>query len=110
MGVAAELGKAVEGGASDADAAGVAVVDEDRGGARLRMNVRGQTADVPAIAHGDQGEDGDLRMLGRVQRAEERLEWQILGERAGVELEPESLRGEAAGRQLEADEVHLGVV
>jgi hypothetical protein len=36
----------------DTDAAGVAVVDEDGRESRLEVDVRGKTADVPAIAHG----------------------------------------------------------
>src|SRR3954468_6779853 len=41
----------VEPALGDADAAGVPVVDEDRRPAGVRMNVRRQSADVPAVAH-----------------------------------------------------------
>ncbi len=64
--VAAELLEAVKRGARDADPAGVAVVDEDRRAAGLGMEVRGQPADVPAVAHRDQGQHCDLGVLGCV--------------------------------------------
>src|SRR5581483_9884140 len=35
----------------DADAAGVPVVDEDRRQSRVRVDVRREAADVPAVAH-----------------------------------------------------------
>src|SRR5690606_10619556 len=38
----------------DPDAAGVAVVDEDRGAAGLQVDVGREAADVPAIAHREQ--------------------------------------------------------
>ena len=78
----------------DADAAGVAVVDEDRRASRLRVDVRREAADVPAVAHRQQRQHGDLRVLGRVQRARgasalvESLEQRVLRrvpERLGVE-------------------------
>ena len=55
----------------DAHAAGVAVVDEHRRAQRLRMDVRREPADVPAVAHREQREHRDQRVLGRVQRAEQ---------------------------------------
>ena len=95
-------------GARDADAAGVAVVDEDRRHARLRVEVRRQAADVPAVAHRDQRQHGDLRVLGRVQRAEQLLHRDgSAAELGGVELEPQRLRLEARRRQVERDQVEL---
>ena len=55
------------------DAARVAVVDEDRRAAGLRVEVGRQAADVPAVAHRQQRQHGDLRVLGGVQRAEQQL-------------------------------------
>ena len=115
--------KRANGGARDADPAGMAVVDEDRRAAGLGVEVRGQPADVPAVAHRDQRQHGDLGVLGCVQRAEQRLQRDrdlrrrcrsdsLLTGRGcaqpqlgGVQLEPERLRGEARGRQIEPDEV-----
>ena len=71
--VADEHVEVLEALARDPDAAGVAVVDEDRRPAGLRVRVRRQPADVPAVAHREQREHGDLRVLGRVQRAEQVL-------------------------------------
>ena len=129
VGVAAELLEALEGGARDADPAGVAVVDEDRRAAGLGVEVGGEPADVPAIAHRDQGQHRDLGVLGGVERAEERLERDRVSaaaaalsgahcrprrpvdrqlaqpQRGGVELEPERLRGEARGGEVEPDEL-----
>ncbi len=76
--VAAQLLEARERRARDADAARVPVVDEDRRHAGLRVEVGRQPADVPAVAHRDQRQHGDLRVLGRVQRAEQRLERKFL--------------------------------
>src|SRR4029450_158857 len=50
----------------DAGAAGVAVVDEDRGRPGIGMPGGGEAADVPAVAHGEQGEQPDLGVLGGV--------------------------------------------
>ena len=68
-----ELLEAREGDARDADAAGVAVVDEDRRPAGLRVGVGREAADVPAVAHREQRQHRDLRVLGGVQRAEQQL-------------------------------------
>ena len=42
----------------------------------LEVDVGREPADVPAVAHRDQRQDGDLAVLGRVQRAEQDLERQ----------------------------------
>ena len=60
VGVADERLELVVAPAGDADPAGVAVVDEDRRAAGLRVVVRRQAADVPAVAHREQRQDGDL--------------------------------------------------
>ena len=67
-------------------------------------------ADVPAVAHREQRQHRDLRVLGGVQRAEQQPRREGLGERLGVELEPDRLRREARRRQLERDDVDLAVV
>ena len=94
----------------DADAARVAVVDEDRRAARLRVVVRRQAADVPAVAHGQEREHGDLRVLGRVERAEELVERQLGGDDRLGQLVPQRLGGERGRRQVERDEVEHLVV
>src|SRR5207244_13063231 len=68
----AELLEAGEGGPRDAYPSRVAVVDEDRRRARLVVEVGRQPADVPAVAHRQQRQHRDLRVLRRVQRAEDR--------------------------------------
>src|ERR1019366_4282981 len=97
VGVPAELLETRECGARYPDPARVAVVDEDRRPAGLRVVVGGQPADVPAVAHGDQREDRDLGVLGGVQGAQQRLQRHRLarGELLGVELEPQRLGGKA---------------
>ena len=98
--------------AGDPDPAGVAVVDEDRRQAGLEVDVGGEPADVPAIAHRQQRQDRDLGVLGGVQRAELDLGRQRLGpgELVGEHV-PERLGREVLLRQVERDEVeHLVVV
>src|SRR5881397_1640268 len=60
---ALELGEAALG---DPDAAGVAVVDEDGRRSGVEVEVGGEAADVPAVAHCPQGQERDQRVLGRV--------------------------------------------
>ena len=85
-------------GQGRADPAGVAVVDEDRRAAGLRVQVGREAADVPAVAHRQQREDGDLRVLGGVQRAEERLERQRRIEQSGSSYHSAWVANEVAGR------------
>src|SRR5436305_9593276 len=66
--------------AGDADAPGVPVVDEDRRPPGLGVGVGREAADVPAVAHRQQGEDRDLGVLGGVERPEQEL---------GREVDPE---------------------
>src|SRR5690242_15117614 len=54
LGVGDETLELVEPAARDPDPPGVAVVDEDRRPPGLRVDVRGEPADVPAVAHGEQ--------------------------------------------------------
>ncbi len=82
----------------------MAVVNEDRRAPGLVVVVGRETADVPAIAHRDQREDGDLGVLGRVQRAEQRLERKVAQSCVG-ELVPERLRDEVLLRQIEGVQV-----
>ena len=58
----------LEAALGDPDAAGVAVVDEDRRPAGLGVEVRREAADVPAVAHRPERQHRDQRVLGRVQR------------------------------------------
>src|SRR4051794_5990886 len=62
----------LEAALGDADAAGVAVVDEHRRLARVLVDVRREAADVPAVAHRPEREDRDHRVLGGVQGREQR--------------------------------------
>src|SRR4051812_22490655 len=87
--------------AGDPDAAGVAVVDEDRRPPGLRVEVRRQPADVPAVAHREQRQDRDLRVLRRVQRAEQNLQGEVVREQVVGHLVPERLRAERLRRQVE---------
>ena len=50
------------------DAAGVAVVDEDRRAAGLEVDVRREAADVPAVAHRPERQQRDQRVLGGMER------------------------------------------
>src|SRR6266540_5845066 len=54
----------LEAALGDADAAGMAVVDEHGGGARVLMHVRREPADVPAVAHRPERQQRDQRVLG----------------------------------------------
>ena len=85
------------------------VVDEDRRDAGLVVVVRGEAADVPAVAHRDQGKHRDLGVLCRVEGAEQGVEWKEPDVLVG-ELVPERLRDEVLLRQVERVEVdHLVV-
>ncbi len=90
----------------DADAAGMAVVDEDRRPPGLHVDVRREAADVPAIAHRQQRQDRDLGVLGGVQGAELDVRRQRLGtgELVGEHV-PERLGRVALLGQVEGDEV-----
>ena len=75
--------------------------------AGLRVQVGRQAADVPAVAHREQGQDRDLRVLGGAA-AEHLLERQRRN--IAAELVPQRLGGERRCRQVERDEVDLLVV
>ena len=62
----------VEAALRDADAAGMAVVDEDRRLAGVLVDVRREAADVPAVAHRPERQERDHRVLGGVERGEQR--------------------------------------
>ena len=64
-------------------AAGVAVVDEDRRAAGVRVQRGRHAAEVPAVAGGEQRQDADRGVLGGVQRA---------GQRRVVDARPAALR------------------
>ena len=53
----------------DAGAARIPVVDEDRGEPGVGVHGRRDPTDVPAIARGDQWQQADRGMFGRVDRA-----------------------------------------
>src|SRR6478672_3337705 len=96
-----EVAKALQ---RDPDAPRVPVVDEDRRAPGLRVEVGRQAADVPAVAHGQQREHGDLGVLGGVQRAEQDLVRELF-EEVLAQLVPQRLRGERVRRQVDAVEV-----
>ena len=108
--VGAELLEARERRPRDADAARVRVIDEDRRCARLRVVVGREASDVPAVAHRDQRRHRDLGVLERVQRPEQQLQRKLLLAGACVRLEPQRLRREARGGQLEGVQPEVGVV
>ena len=86
----------------------MAVVDEDRRDAGLGVGVRRQAADVPAVAHRDQGQHRDLPVLERVQRAEQLLARERLRRDQVVQLVPQRASAELDRRQVERLEVdHL---
>ena len=93
-GVGDEALESLVGALREADAAGVAVVDEDRRLVGLPVPGGGETADVPAVAHGVERQDGDERVLGGVQRAGHKaLLFRTLG---CVLLDEASIRGGAS--------------
>src|SRR5438105_2323225 len=65
-GVCGQALELIESPPCEAHSTRVAVIDEDRGPAGLRMGVGREPTDVPAIAHRDQGQDRDLGMLERM--------------------------------------------
>ena len=85
----------------EADAAGVAVVDEDRRPARLEVDVGGEPADVPAVAHRPERQDRDHRVLGRMERPEELRHLLVLGELLGLGQVPDRLGLERRLGQVE---------
>ena len=92
----------VEGALGEARAAGVAVVDEDRGQQGVRVQRDGDAADVPAVAGGEQRQHADGGVLGGVQGAAEDLRV----DPGGVELvlgdrPPHGAGAQRAGRQVE---------
>src|SRR3712207_7298063 len=60
--------------------------------AGLRVGVRRQAADVPPVAHRDEREDGDLRVLRRVQRAEQGARRELVLADRGRQLDRKSTR------------------
>ena len=80
------------------------------GHAGLVVVVGRQAADVPAVAHRDQRQHRDLRVLGGVQRAEQRVQRAGTADLLVAELVPERLRDEVLLGQVERVEVdHLVV-
>src|SRR4029453_10123465 len=75
----------------NSDAAGVAVVDEDRRRSGLEVQVRGETADVPAVAHRPERKERDQGGLSRGQRAEQPGHLLEAGEQLGRRREPDRL-------------------
>ena len=99
----------LEAAAGDADAAGVAVVDEDRRHAGLRVEVGREPADVPAVAHRQQRQHGDLRVLGGVQRAEQLAIGRPVASVGGSSYQSAWVANEVCGRSS-ADQVDRLVV
>ena len=69
MGRGQPLGDQPKAHLRDADAAGVAVVNEDRWRTDLRVVGRADAADVVAIAEGEERQKPDARVLDRVDAA-----------------------------------------
>ena len=109
VGVADERLERVVAAAGDPDPAGVPVVDEDRRAAGLRVGVGREAADVPAVAHRQQRQHGDLRVLGGVQRAEQRVERQRSRRSSSSSYQSACVANEVCGRSS-ADEVDRLVV
>ena len=85
----------------DPDPARVAVVDEDGRAAGLEVQVRGETADVPAVAHRPERQERDQRVLRRVQGAEQLRHLLDPVEQVVAGAEPDGLGLEGRGRQHE---------
>src|SRR5665213_2468500 len=100
----------VEATLRDPDTARVPVVDEDRRLARVLVEVRRQAADVPAVAHRPERQQRDHRVLGGVQRGEQRRHRLEAVELAGGRDVPDRLRVEGRRRQVELDGVDRGLV
>src|SRR5919201_837981 len=102
--------EALEAARRDADAAGVAVVDEDRRAARLVMDVRREAADVPAVAHRPEREQRNHRVLRGVQAREQLRHGLESVELRGLRQVPHGLRIEVRLRELERDRVERRAV
>ena len=95
----------LEAALGDPDAARVAVVDEDGRPPGLRVEVRREPADVPAVAHRPERQQRDQRVLGGVQRAEQLRHLVEPGELVRLGQEPDRLgreRRRRAGRARRA--------
>jgi hypothetical protein len=53
-----------------------------------------EAADVPSVAHRDQRQHRDLSVLGRVQRALEHVEGEVVAQERVGQLVPQGLRHE----------------
>ena len=102
--------EAIEPPLGDADAARVAVVDEDRRAPGLVVDVRREAADVPAIAHRPQRQECDQAVLGRVQRAEELRHLLEAFEVTRLRAEPDCLRLEGGLGHEHRNDVDRGAV
>ena len=106
----------VEAALGDADAAGVAVVDEDGRAVGLEVDVGREPADVPAVAHRPERKQRDHRVLGGVERSEQlghllqSLELLRLGQvpdRLGLEARLGQVELDGLERRLVADRLLL---
>ncbi len=92
----------VEGAFGETGAAGVAVVHEDGRQQRVRMQRHGHSADVPAVAGGEERQHSDRRVFGGVQRAAQDLRVDpcrvelVLGDRP-----PHGPGAQRAGRKIQ---------
>ena len=93
----------LEAALGDADAARVPVVDEDGRRAGVRVDVRREAADVPAVAHRPERQQRDHRVLGGVQRREQRRHLLEPVELACARHVPDRLGLERRRRQVERD-------
>src|SRR5918998_1431997 len=113
QGIAGHLLEGVVAALGDADAAGVAVVDEDGRQARLAVHGDGEPTDVPPVAHGKERQQADKGMLRRVQRAQEFDEVRpgvALWRRERRQGDPEPARLERRRRQVKGEDPDLAGV
>src|SRR5215210_631771 len=84
-GIAGHLLEGVVAALGDADAARVAVVDEDGRQVRLTVHGDGEPPDVPPVAHREERQQPDKGVLRRVQGAQEltKLGWVLPGSARG---------------------------
>ena len=96
----------------DAGAARMSVVDEDRRRAGLRVQVGGQAADVAAVGGGQQREQADHGVLGRVQRAQQVGSVRRLGgdvpDRLGLEVALRHVQGDHVDRLRDYSNAYAG--
>ncbi len=79
----------------------MAVVDEDGGLLGLGVDRGGEAADVPAVAHGEEGQQGDEGVLHGVDGAGQPHQVCLGGEQLGRDGEPHGFGDELLGGEVE---------